>query len=285
MQVITTLAQSFAITMINKPITNTQSALSVAVSCTGADNILMEKASNLAQLLQIQMVPAPKHENYTLLLLYTEKGLQIQLKQDRDSKRPASLYIDFLSDALTYRRQRGGGIKQSLARAVGIKSGIRPSIIDSTAGLGKDSFLLASLGCKVTMIERSQYLAALLEDGLQRARKSTNLESHIKDNLTLLQGNAVAILNTIKTEDQADTIYLDPMYPHSNKSALNRLEMRIIRKLVGDDTDADELLETALSYAKKRVVVKRPKRAPLLNKRTPSHIIKMKNSRYDVYMI
>jgi len=60
--------------------------------------------------------------------------------------------------------------------------------------------------------------------------------------------------------------------------------MRIIRMLVGDDTDAGQLLETALQYTKKRVVVKRPKGAPLLIDQPPSHMIKMKNSRYDVYM-
>ena len=61
--------------------------------------------------------------------------------------------------------------------------------------------------------------------------------------------------------------------------------MRIIRELVGDDTDADRLLQSALLYAAKRVVVKRPKGAPLLDDQSPTHVIKMKNSRYDVYMM
>jgi len=248
---------------------------------------LLEKAGILANALQIRQISPFDKKKYKLLLVYTEKGLQIQLKEERNQKRAATLLIDFLSDALTYRRQHGGGIKQALARAVGIKSGIRPAVIDATAGLGKDSFLLASLGCKVTMIERSPLLAVLLSDALERAAISDELDSELISRFTLLQGDAADIFTKNKkiTEEQPDTIYLDPMYPHSRKSALNRQEMRIVRKLVGDDDDADKLLQVALQYAGKRVVVKRPKGAPKLGDESPAHVITMKNSRYDVYMI
>ncbi len=261
--------------------------LSVAVTSANGNTKLLEKATDLANALQIRETSPLDQNNYKLLLVYTEKGLQIQLKEDRKQKRAAILLVDFLSDTLTYRRQHGGGIKQALARAVGIKSGIRPDIIDATAGLGKDSFLLASLGCKVIMIERSPLLAALLGDALERAAISHKLEFELAGRLTLLQGDAAEIFlkNRHVTKNKPDTIYLDPMYPHSRKSALNRQEMRLIRKLVGDDNDADKLLQSALQYATKRVVVKRPKGAPLLNDLSPTHVIAMKNSRYDVYMI
>lgn len=261
--------------------------LSIAVTSIEDDKNLLEKAAKLAEALQLHQISPLDQKNYTLLLVYTEKGLQIQLKEDRKQKRAVTLLVDFLSDALTYRRQHGGGIKQALARAVGIKSGIRPTVIDATAGLGKDSFLLASLGCKVTMIERSPLLAALLNDALERAAISDELDSGLISRLTLLQGDAAEILNRNweVTKVKPDTVYLDPMYPHNRKSALNRQEMRIIRKLVGDDDDADKLLKAALHHAGKRVVVKRPKGAPLLGDQSPTHVISMKNSRYDVYMI
>jgi len=66
-----------------------------------------------------------------------------------------SLNIDFLSTKMKYRRQHGGGVKQLIAKAVGIKGKYRPTIIDVTAGLGKDAYVLASLGCTVHMLERS----------------------------------------------------------------------------------------------------------------------------------
>lgn len=259
--------------------------LSIAISNTTEDRILLGKARALAERLHIETVSQERQDKYDLLLVYTEKGLEIQLKQEDKGRRSVILHVDFLSSALTYRRLHGGGIKQELARAVGIKPGIRPSIIDATAGLGKDALLMASWGCPVTMIERSPLLAALLEDGLQRAQAPQGLPEPIRDRLHLLHGDAAILIRDTRTLPRPDTIYLDPMYPHGNKTALNRLEMRVIRKLVGDDGDAAELLEHALDHAKKRVAVKRPKRAPLLGGREPSHVIKMKNSRYDVYMI
>lgn len=261
---------------------------SIAITSTG-DPILEDKAAKLAETLQIRQVQFDAQENYNLLVVYTEKGLQIQLKEDHGKKKPVTLMVDFLSESLTYRRQHGGGIKQALARAVGIKPGVRPSIVDATAGLGNDSFILASLGCQVTMIERSPLLAALLHDALDRATMTTtdSLAQDSAARLVLIQGNATAILkkNTKNQTILPDTIYLDPMYPHSRKSALNKQEMRIIRYLVGNDNDANELLVSAQLCASKRVVVKRPKGAPSLDDKPPSHVIKMKNSRYDVYMI
>ncbi len=132
------------------------------------------------------------------------------------------------------------------------------------------------------MIERSPVLAALLVDGLERAIQGQSLPFSVKEMMTLVKGDAAKI---IRETTAAHTIYLDPMYPHSSKSALNKLEMRMIRFLVGDDLDAAKLLDTALEYASNRVVVKRPKGAPTLSGITPSHVITMKNSRYDVYMI
>ena len=55
-----------------------------------------------------------------------------------------------------------------------------------------------------------------------------------------------------------DVVYLDPMYPHRQKSALVKKEMRVFQSLVGADEDADLLLAPALALATRRVVVKRP---------------------------
>ncbi len=258
-----------------------QAAVSVNTSEPDLFPVLRQKAEDLAELLQVKIVSVSECHNYNPLLLYTEKGLQIQLKHDSSTQDTATLSVNFLSEAISYRRQHGGGIKQALARAVGIKPGFRPTVIDATAGLGRDSFLLASLGSRVTMIERSPLLAALLGDGIARAIHARSLPFPVKEMLSLLQGNAATLMQNIPT---AHTIYLDPMYPHSRKSALNKLEMRLIRTLVGDDTDAEDLFSVALNHALNRVVVKRPKTAPLLSSFPPSHVIKMKNSRFDVYM-
>lgn len=245
-------------------------SISAAVSFLPGETGLQQQAEKLAATLQLAIIQNVEKHPPEILLVYSKDGLELRYHKVIQGK----LHVDFQAASLLYRKQHGGGVKQALARAVGIKANTRPTILDATAGLGIDSHLLASLGCKVRMIERSPFLAALLQDGLDRIQAS---------NPYLLNGEALALI--AEPENIVDTIYFDPMYPHRNKSALNKQEMRIIRELVGDDKDADQVFLKAMEYAKKRVVVKRPKGAPQLCDRKPSHVIKMKNSRFDVYMV
>ena len=80
-----------------------------------------------------------------------------------------------------------------------------------------------------------------------------------------------------------DIIYLDPMFSDVDKRAKVKKDMQMLHALIGENNDADRLLELALSKAKKRVVVKRHKLSPFLNNQKPSHQIIGKSTRYDVY--
>ncbi len=254
--------------------------LSLTISATPDNSHLQQMAEKLARELNIPL--QGPDQAFDIRLFHTTEGLKLQREKKEAKISSAELFIDFNAKSLHYRRLHGGGIKQPLARAVGIKSGHRPTIIDATAGLGLDSFILSTLGCKVTMVERSPILALLLKDGLKRAAQSEELKESIQNRLTLICDDSINYLK--KHEGSVETIYLDPMYPHRKKSALNKQEMRFIRLLVGDDIDANTLLETSIHSARRRVVVKRPKSAPHLGDKKPSHIIRMKNSRFDVYM-
>ncbi len=64
--------------------------------------------------------------------------------------------------AVGHRRKFGGGKGRAIAKAAGLNKGATPTILDGTAGLGRDAFVLASLGCKVQMVERHPVVAALL---------------------------------------------------------------------------------------------------------------------------
>ena len=76
------------------------------------------------------------------------------------------------------------------------------------------------------------------------------------------------------------------MYPDTTKGPRNKKEMRILRDIVGKDDDTDKLFTTALQVARNRVVLKRPKHAPVLDKfPLPSHQIVMKSGRFDVYLV
>jgi 16S rRNA (guanine1516-N2)-methyltransferase len=200
----------------------------------------------------------------------------------RDEPKLDGIVVDFISGAVAHRRKFGGGRGQSIAKAVGLKQGVMPVVVDGTAGLGRDAFVLASLGCKVIMVERHPVVAALLEDGLRRAYEDSEIGTWMGERMSLFPGSSLEAL--AKITDAVDVVYLDPMYPHRDKSALVKKEMRVFQSLVGADLDADGLLTPALALATKRVVVKRPDYAEDLDGIKPSMVIATKKNRFDVYV-
>ncbi|HEX8595904.1 MAG TPA: class I SAM-dependent methyltransferase [Pseudomonas sp.] len=211
-------------------------------------------------------------------LQVTDDGLQLQqLSNDA----PGPVRVDFVEGAVAHRRLFGGGSGQMIAKAVGIQPGVRPRVLDATAGLGKDAFVLASLGCEMSLIERQPIIAALLEDGLLRGRQDREVGSIIGQ-MRLLTGNSIELIRGWEGEPP-QVIYLDPMFPHREKTALVKKEMRLFRPLVGDDMDAPALLEAALALATHRVVVKRPRKAPCIDGPKPGYALDGKSSRYDIY--
>ncbi len=200
-----------------------------------------------------------------------------------DEPKLGPVFVDFVEGAVAHRRKFGGGRGQSIAKAVGLKSGANPTVVDATAGLGRDAFVLASLGCQVTMLERHPVVAALLADGLQRAQQDAEIGEWMRERMSLRAGSALENLQQLGFTP--DVVYLDPMFPHRQKSALVKKEMRVFQSLVGPDLDADALLPAALAVAGKRVVVKRPDYAGYLNDKTPSMSIETKSNRFDVYVV
>ncbi|GLX78604.1 ribosomal RNA small subunit methyltransferase J [Thalassotalea insulae] len=210
--------------------------------------------------------------------------LQVNIQQLElikcDEPKLAAIKVDFVEGAVAHRRKFGGGRGQDIAKAIGLKHGFTPHVLDATAGLGRDAFVLASLGCQVSLMERMPVVAALLENGLTRALLN-NETKIIADRMELIYSSSIENMSMINAPD---VIYLDPMYPHREKSAAVKKEMRVFQSLVGEDLDADNLLTPARALAKYRVVVKRPSYAPPLDNVKPSTSIKMKKNRFDVYV-
>lgn len=207
-------------------------------------------------------------------LIKTPDGLGLQLPNS--DMQP--LVIDFNSGSMNWRKNTSGK-NQPLAKAIGIKQE-QLAVLDTTAGLGRDSFILASLGCQVTLLERSSILYELLEDGLKRAAMNENLFETI-NRMTLIHADAIDWLT--HTEKTFDVIYCDPMFPDTKKSALVKKEMQLLQKLLGSDNDADALFQVAYSKAK-RIVVKRHRHAPYLADKKPNFITGGKTTRFDVYL-
>jgi len=245
---------------------------------------LNEKAQQLAMKLHLPFVPhfdEAAITEYDYLLLFTPHYLGLHPVSD---KKFAPFHIDFLSGKMFYRTQQASLRRESLARAIGFKPSEHPRILDATAGLGRDSFILAKLGFEVTLLERSPILHALLQDALDRAQASKTFSS-LCQRLQLIHADALDWLKQRPVDQRPDVIYLDPMFPERQKTASVKKEMVILQNLLGKDTDADQLFQLALTCATRRVVVKRPRLAPNVTGSAPSFSMAGKSSRFDIYLV
>lgn len=191
------------------------------------------------------------------------------------------MQVDFTDPKLLYRLQHLQGTNELIAKAVGLKKG-PCSLFDTTAGLGKESFLLAALGCEVTLFERHPIINELLNNGLMTAKVHPLLEPIIA-RMHLMPTCAITYLREHPHVSPA-VMYCDPMFPHKTKSALVKKEMQYLQEVVGPDEDADELVALCLERAQHRVVVKRPRLAPWLI-RKPDVVYKGRSHRFDVYIM
>jgi 16S rRNA (guanine1516-N2)-methyltransferase len=212
-------------------------------------------------------------------LNYEANGLTLQGFLDGQK---FTLCFDLMSGQMRYRQQHGGGRKEPLAKAVGIKGNLVPKILDATAGMGREAFLLASLGCSVTAVERHPIIFALLQDAVTRLMNDHQTPL-MPTQLRIIWEDSISYIETIDSQD-FDVIYLDPMFPEREKSAAVKKEMRVFKRLAGQDQDDVKLLTAALNAKCKRVVVKRPNYAPSIGNVKPSFQIQSKKHRFDVYL-
>jgi 16S rRNA (guanine1516-N2)-methyltransferase len=239
-----------------------------------------QRAFNLATQLQLPLFIQEKQPDIKTDFYLTFNNNYLIL-HPQDKTLGKGLYVDFVEGKLAFRRKYGGGKQQSLARAFGLHKGEMPDIIDATAGLGRDAFVLANLGCQIQLIEFSNIIAALLENGLQRAQQDQEIGTWITTRLSLICADSKIFLRNLEKKPTA--IYLDPMYPERQKSALVKKEMRIFRQFLAENDTGEELLDVALNVAQKRVVVKRPMNAPFLANKKPNAQIMSENTRFDLY--
>lgn len=256
----------------------------LAVTFTTADR---DAAACLAALLAVPLVARGSREahDFPLVLELSDLGLGLRATAERAA---GPVRCDFVCGQLNHRRFYGGGRGQAIAKAVGIGAGISLVIADLTAGLGRDGFVLASLGASVVLVERHPVVAALLADGLARARREAARDPDlmaILARLELVAGNGRDWLAGRTEADRPDIVYLDPMFPERTKSARVKKEMAVLQTLVGVDDDAGELLRLALAHARYRVVVKRACHAAPLGGRKPDHQLVGKSTRFDIYAL
>ncbi len=211
-------------------------------------------------------------DNKTQYILVQENDI-LMLKRNTNEK----VFVDFLTGEF---RQRLKTISKSqpLFKALAIEKGDK--VLDATAGMGKDAVCFCYLGAKVTAVEQNETVFRLLEDGIRRAKLESSFEE-VLSRLNIVCANSIEYMKNLA--EKPDSVYLDPMYPVSEKSAKPKKEMAFLRELLKPTENIEEMLDTALRSATKRVVIKRPLGSPVLGK--PHHSFESKMVRFDMYLM
>lgn len=228
-----------------------------------ADDSLADKAQQLASQLTFSL-----EQHAARCLFVTAEKLTLKIPHF------SLLSADF--SVTTWSKRRAEGKKQGLVRACKPAAGV--TILDATAGWGRDAAVLASFGAQVLMLERHPVMAALLADAL--TAQSEQDKAMLR--LSLCHQQAATYLSQLSPEHYPDVIYVDPMHPERHKSALVKKDLQALQQMIGADLDAVELIQTAITRVKRRVVVKWPQKlAPLVR---PDSSIDGKTVRFDIYL-
>lgn len=167
-----------------------------------------------------------------------------------------------------------------------------PTLLDATAGMGEDSFILAAAGFKVILYEYDVIIASLLEDALMRAANNHET-AHIAARMELRIGDSIAAMNDMDpekkkvSEDESgsetniDVILLDPMFPARTKSAMVKKKFQLLQQLEKPCTDEIDILSAAIVANPSKIVIKRPAKGPYLAGMKPDYSMDGKAIRYD----
>ncbi|MEM6580213.1 MAG: class I SAM-dependent methyltransferase [Pseudomonadota bacterium] len=276
--------------------------MAVAVApCDDTDvPLALQLSQQLALPLAATSVNSTHSTEYDFLLLVSDGSLALQQtvritsqeerepEPRRGRKKPAlnvpgPVTVEFGGPAMRHRRRSGHN--ELLGKAVGVTGSERPAVLDATAGLGRDAFVLADLGCAVTLCESQPIIATLLEYALTAARQSDDAWLiDVASRMQLVAGDVTSLAPEVVAA--AQVIYLDPMFPPRGKSAAVKKEMAALQTLLSgvEGPSAAALLHWAMAQNVNRVVVKRPLHTPDVADIAPSHSLAGKIMRLDVYV-
>ncbi len=237
----------------------------VGVCCI--DHDCCDRAKNLLaidgfSLLEQSALPLASQEIY----VRCERSGFALMPQDHSS---GAVVTAFAASAHPVRAQRG---KQLLIKAVG-GGALRPTVVDATAGLGRDAAVLHGFGFPVIMLERNPVLHAMLARDLDA----------MADAPGLFNDDAADWLRQPPAETTVDVVYLDPMFSDAHGTAAVKKELGYLRRLLQAETESSALFDAAIAAARYRVVVKRALKARPFAERPPSYSLRGKAIRFDVY--
>lgn len=236
------------------------------VVCAGAE-AYVETARELAERLGVPLTETP--------------GEALTLMVDADGISLNGYGMRYQSDfTQMLRRITNGHLQHEMLAHVSKTKTPHPKAVDATAGLGEDSLLLAACGYEVTMFEQNPVIAALLRDALYRAQVHPVL-GEFAARMRLVEGNSLSYLPQI---EDAELIYLDPMFPARQKSGLIGKKLQLIQKLEQPCVDEAALLDAAMQAHPQKIIIKRPLKGAYLAQKKPHYSVKGKAIRYDCFV-
>ena len=179
-----------------------------------------------------------------------------------------------------------------IVKAVKIRGMHKLRILDATAGLGEDSFLLAAAGHEVLLCEYNKVIFSLLQDAVSRAKQSDDI-CEIAGRMKCICADSISICERIRLKEpvyesqifEPDVVFLDPMFPEKTKNSLTNKKLQLFQKLEAPCTTEQDLLSSAFQINAKKVVVKRPLKGDYLAGKKPGYSIEGKTIRYDCYVL
>lgn len=203
-------------------------------------------------------------------------------------------FLDYAQGTLGYRLTPKRILHEPLAKV--IEKGTW--VFDAMGGLAKDALMLALMECKVWSCEPHPLVYGLVQDGLRRIKKNPTWSSILSDSnqLRFFNVDAMSKLNEFLQCDvtqRPDIIYLDPMFPSKQKTSISKKEIQWLQQIHAHTPNMypdynvsapDVVFDCSLKVARKRVIVKRPLRAPpLVDLPAPMFSKSFQSARFDVY--
>lgn len=151
------------------------------------------------------------------------------------------------------------------------------TVLDLTAGWGRDALVMAHAGARVLMLEQHPYMAILLKQAHEKL-----IDKVVCQRTSVIWIEAKEYLRSLHSSMLPDIIYFDPMHPTRQKTALVKKNLQLLQELVAPNHDVIECIQLAVASCKKRVIVKWPQKVkPLL---APNYSVSGKTIRFDVYL-
>jgi len=162
-----------------------------------------------------------------------------------------------------------------LKKAIGYGGESSQKILDCTAGLGHDAFILALLGQYVTVVEKNKGLCILFELALE-SLPQTSYFQEAKERITIINDDSASFVDKLF---DYDVVYIDPMFKDRGAAGRSGI-MSLISDYLDDFTDVSDVL---IRSKFNRMVIKRQKKFKQSGNISPSFILSGKSINFHVF--